>query len=69
MSTLVDVGFIVGGRGIYNHVALGVSSARGRCDASYRLVHINKDIRLIDNFPASSQWVMETAQQIVLTLR
>jgi hypothetical protein len=54
MSTLIDVGFIVGGRGIYNHVALGVSGARGGCDASYRLVHINKDIRLIDDFPASS---------------
>lgn len=62
MSTLVNIGIVVGGRGIYNSVSLGVSSAWGRCDASYRLVHINKDIRLVDNFPGSSQWVMEKQQ-------
>jgi hypothetical protein len=62
MSTLVCVGIVVGGRSIYNGIALGVSSARGRCDASYRLVHINKDIRFIDDLPVSSQWVSESKQ-------
>ena len=51
MSTLVDIGIIIGGRGIYNGVSLGVSSAWGRCDASYRLVHVNEDIGLVDDFP------------------
>lgn len=69
MCTLVDVGIVVGGRGIYNGIALGISSAGSRCDASYRLVHIDEDIRLINDFPESSQWVAAVKQRMVLTLR
>lgn len=48
---LVSISLVVRSRSIHNEVALGISGTRCRCDASYRFVHIDKYIRLINDFP------------------
>lgn len=54
MGSLINIGLVIGGRSINNVITPGVSSARSRCDASYRLVHIDKHIGLVNDFPVNT---------------